>query len=79
MPLHCFELFGADFLKASVVMASMQLPAEENAQMFGLKAAFDPQDMLNPGKAIPTLSRCVEYGKMLVCGEQIKHPNLPRF
>ena len=54
MPLHCFELFGADFLKASVVMASMQLPAEENAQMFGLKAAFDPQDMLNPGKAIPS-------------------------
>ena len=57
----------------------VQFSAEENAQMFGLKAAFDPQGMLNPGKLIPTLNRCAEYGKMLVRGGKISHPDLPRF
>ena len=56
-----------------------QFSAEENAQMFALKAAFDPQGLLNPGKVIPTLHRCAEYGKMLVRGGQISHPDLPRF
>ena len=56
-----------------------QFSAEENAQMFALKAAFDPEGLLNPGKAIPTLHRCAEYGKMLVRGGQIRHPDLPRF
>ena len=56
-----------------------QFSAEENAQMFALKAAFDPLGLLNPGKVIPTLHRCAEYGKMLVRGGQIKHPDLPRF
>ncbi len=57
----------------------VQFSPEENAQMFGLKAAFDPAGMLNPGKLIPTLNRCAEYGKMLVRGGQISHPDLPRF
>ena len=57
----------------------VQFSAEENAQMFGIKAAFDPKGLLNPGKVIPTLNRCAEYGKMLVRGGQIKHPDLPRF
>ena len=57
----------------------VQFSAEENAQMFGLKYAFDPGGLLNPGKVIPTLNRCAEYGKMLVRGGQIKHPELPRF
>ena len=57
----------------------VQFSAEENAQMLGLKAAFDPQGLLNPGKVIPTLNRCAEYGKMLVRGGQLKHPDLPRF
>ena len=48
-------------------------------QMFGLKHAFDPAGLLNPGKVIPTLNRCAEYGKMLVRGGQIRHPALPRF
>jgi glycolate oxidase len=47
--------------------------------MFGVKRAFDPQGLLNPGKVIPTLQRCAEYGKMLVRGGQIAHPDLPRF
>ncbi len=57
----------------------VQFSAEENAQMLAIKHAFDPRALLNPGKVIPTLQRCAEYGKMLVRGGQIKHPDLPRF
>ena len=57
----------------------VQFSAAENAQMFGIKRAFDPQGLLNPGKVIPTLQRCAEYGKELVRGGQRKHPDLPRF
>ena len=57
----------------------VQFSADENEQMFALKRAFDPQGLLNPGKVIPTLNRCAEYGKMLVRAGQIKHPDLPRF
>lgn len=56
-----------------------QFTTAENQQMFALKAAFDPLSLLNPGKVIPTLNRCAEYGKMLVRGGQISHPDLPRF
>ncbi|MGV8804768.1 MAG: FAD-linked oxidase C-terminal domain-containing protein [Polaromonas sp.] len=57
----------------------VQFSAEENEQMFGVKRAFDAKSLLNPGKVIPTLNRCAEYGKMLVRGGQIAHPDLPRF
>ena len=57
----------------------VQFSAEENALMFAVKRAFDAQERLNPGKVIPTLHRCAEYGKMLVRAGQLKHPELPRF
>jgi len=57
----------------------VQFSPEEREQMFALKRAFDPQGSLNPGKAIPTLHRCAEYGKMLVRGGRLAHPDLPRF
>ncbi len=57
----------------------VQFSAAENEQMFGVKRAFDTAGLLNPGKVIPTLNRCAEYGKMLVRGGQISHPDLPRF
>ena len=57
----------------------VQFSADENAQMFALKAAFDTKGLLNPGKVIPTLQRCAEYGRMLVRGGQLKHPELQRF
>ncbi len=57
----------------------VQFSAAENEQMLGVKRAFDPFSLLNPGKVIPTLNRCAEYGKMLVRGGQIAHPDLPRF
>jgi glycolate oxidase len=57
----------------------VQFSAEENAQMFGVKRAFDTKELLNPGKVIPTLQRCAEYGRMLVRAGRISHPDLPRF
>jgi glycolate oxidase len=35
--------------------------------------------LLNPDKAIPSLVRCAEYGKMHVKRGQLKFPDLPRF
>ena len=66
---------GAEKLNSMCV----QFTPEEREQMFGLKRAFDPTGMLNPCKVIPTLNRCAEYGKMLVRGGAIQHPDLPRF
>ncbi len=44
-----------------------------------VKGAFDPRGLLNPGKAIPTLARCAEYGGMRVHGGKLPHAELPRF
>jgi glycolate oxidase len=57
----------------------VQFTAPENEQMFGVKRAFDPAGLLNPGKVIPTLQRCAEYGKQVVRGGRLPHPDLPRF
>jgi len=57
----------------------VQFSADERALMEGVKRAFDPAGLLNPGKVIPTLQRCAEYGKMLVRGGRLAHPELPRF
>jgi len=46
---------------------------------FAVKRAFDPPGLLNPGKAIPTLARCAEYGKMHVHGGELRFPEIPRF
>jgi glycolate oxidase len=53
-------------------------PAEREA-FFALKRAFDPPGLLNPGKGIPTLARCAEYGKMHVHGGRVAFPDLERF
>ncbi len=45
----------------------------------GIKHAFDPGGLLNPGKAVPTLHRCAEFGAMHVHGGELKFPELPRF
>jgi glycolate oxidase len=57
----------------------VQFSAAENEQMFAVKRASDTEELLNPGKVIPTLQRCAEYGKMLVRGGRLAHPDLPRF
>jgi glycolate oxidase len=58
----------------------VQFTAEENEQMFGIKRAFDPAGVLNPGKVIPTLQRCAEYGKQVFRGGRpMPFAELPRF
>lgn len=44
-----------------------------------IKAVFDPELLLNPGKAIPELHRCAELGSMHVHHGQLPHPELERF
>jgi glycolate oxidase len=57
----------------------VQFRPEELAQFHAVKAAFDPEGLLNPGKAVPLLARCAEYGAMRVKGGALPHPDLPRF
>ena len=57
----------------------VQFSKQELAAFFAVKRAFDPVCLLNPDKAIPTLNRCAEFGKMRVTGGQLKFPHLPRF
>ncbi|MEN9705487.1 MAG: hypothetical protein RLZZ393_1366 [Pseudomonadota bacterium] len=45
----------------------------------GVKRAFDPDGLLNPGKVVPTLHRCAEYGRQRVSGGALPFPELPRF
>jgi glycolate oxidase len=56
-----------------------QFTDAEREMFFAVKRAFDPDMLLNPGKAIPTLNRCAEYGRMRVHGGQLPHPDIPRF
>jgi glycolate oxidase len=49
-------------------------------QMFhAVKQAFDPFALLNPGKAVPTLARCADYGALRVLGGKLPFAHLPRF
>jgi glycolate oxidase len=56
-----------------------QFATPELARFHEVKAAFDPDRLLNPGKAVPELHRCAEWGAMHVHGGQLPHPELPRF
>jgi len=51
----------------------------ELSQFHAVKAAFDPKGLLNPGKAVPTLHRCAEFGAMHVHHGQLPFPELERF
>jgi glycolate oxidase len=57
----------------------VQFGAAELEVFRAVKRAFDPKGLLNPGKAVPTLARCAEYGRMRVHGGKLPHPELPRF
>ena len=56
-----------------------QFTPGELERFLGVKRAFDAEGLLNPGKAVPTLARCAEFGRMHVHGGQLAHPELPRF
>lgn len=57
----------------------VQFGEAELEQFHALKAVFDPEGLLNPGKAVPTLSRCAEFNAMHVHHGELPHPELPRF
>jgi glycolate oxidase len=57
----------------------VQFSVAELASFHALKNAFDPLGLLNPGRAVPTLHRCAEFGAMRVRGASLPHPELPRF
>jgi glycolate oxidase len=57
----------------------IQFSAAELNQFHRLKLAFDPAGLLNPGKAIPSLHRCAEFGAMHVRGGRLSHPDLDRY
>jgi glycolate oxidase len=57
----------------------VQFAPAEREQMLAIKRAFDPTELLNPGKVIPTLSRCAEYGKMHVRRGLLPFADIPRF
>ncbi len=57
----------------------LQFNAPELTQFYAVKQAFDPDGLLNPGKAIPSLRRCAELGAMHVRGGQLPFPGLERF
>jgi len=57
----------------------VQFSTAELEAFFAVKRAFDTAFLLNPDKAIPTLQRCAEYGKMHVRAGQLKFADLPRF
>jgi len=56
-----------------------QFNAAELACFHALKAAFDLDSLLNPTKAIPSLHRCAEQGRMHVKQGKIAFPDLARF
>ena len=57
----------------------LQFPAETLETFHAIKAVFDPRGLLNPGKAIPTLNRCAEFGAMHVHEGALPFPELERF
>ena len=57
----------------------MQFQPAELEVFRSLKRAFDPLELLNPAKNIPSLRRCAEFGAMHVKGGALPHPELPRF
>jgi glycolate oxidase len=56
-----------------------QFPDPELETFHAVKAVFDPLNLLNPGKAIPTLARCAEFGAMHVHAGKLRFPDLERF
>ncbi len=56
-----------------------QFNSEELTQFHAIKDAFDDKTLLNPGKAVPTLHRCAEFGAMHVHKGQLPFPELERF
>jgi glycolate oxidase len=57
----------------------VQFGSAELETFHAVKRAWDELGLLNPGKAVPTLHRCAEFGRLHVRGGKVPHPDLPRF
>ena len=57
----------------------IQFAPIELALFHGIKSVFDHKGFFNPGKAVPTLNRCAEFGAMHISRGKEKNPNLERF
>lgn len=57
----------------------IQFSDVEREQFHAIKHAFDSGTLLNPGKAVPTLNRCAEFGAMHVHHGEIPFPDIERF
>jgi glycolate oxidase len=57
----------------------VQFSPGELERFLAIKAAFDANGLLNPGKGVPTLHRCAEFGKVHVHRGNLAHPDIPRF
>ncbi len=57
----------------------IQFKSAELETFHALKHAFDEHGLLNPGKAVPSLHRCAEFGRMHVHAGEEKFPGIPRF
>jgi glycolate oxidase len=57
----------------------VQFSSAELTLFHSLKAAFDPDGLLNPGKNVPTLHRCAEHGAMHIHHGKLPFPELERF
>ncbi len=57
----------------------IQFSPAELAQFHAVKAAFDPRGLLNPGKAVPSLHRCAEFGAMHIHRGILSFPELERY
>ena len=57
----------------------VQFNSGELTQFHAVKKAFDPVNLLNPGKAVPTLNRCAEFGAMHIHNGHLPFPDLERF
>ncbi|MGR9085969.1 MAG: FAD-linked oxidase C-terminal domain-containing protein [Gammaproteobacteria bacterium] len=57
----------------------LQFSEKEIAQLHAVKQGFDEKGLLNPGKAVPSLHRCAELGRMHVHRGALPHPELERF
>jgi glycolate oxidase len=65
--------------KEKINSMCIQFSRPELDAFFAVKRAFDVPFLLNPDKAIPTLNRCAEFGKMRVSGGVLPFADLPRF
>ncbi len=56
-----------------------QFSPAELTQLHAIKRAFDAKGLLNPGKAVPSLHRCAEFGALHVRCGKLPHAELERF